>query len=645
MKMDNPKMSDRAKRLTLMAMDAITLPAALWIAVTLRYGEVDVDMMAFWWVFPVVSVCGLCSFYCFDLYRAIVRYIGPSSMLPVFKGVTIAALAASLTAYLTGAVTFPRSAPIIFWFIAILMIGGGRVAVRAYFYGLFNNYLLREPVAIYGAGDAGAQLAVTLLSGTEYMPVAFLDDDKSLRKRTIHGIRVYGTNKLATLIPALGVKRILLAMPSLSTSQRTRVLNNLTELPVEIHTVPHMREILAGAATVGEVKSIDLADLLGRDVVPPDEGLLADAIGGRNILVTGAAGTIGSELCRKILKREPRCLVVFDNSEYGLYNIEAELQELCSERTEIVFLLGSILNRGHLDDVLSTFEINTVYHAAAYKHVPLVEQNIIEGVRNNVVGTWQVASAVADSKAEELVMISSDKAVRPTNVMGASKRMAELIIQGFAAKSAETASRKTYCMVRFGNVLRSSGSVVPLFESQITSGGPVTVTHPDASRYFMTCDEAAELVVQAGAMAEGGEIFVLDMGQPVLIRDLAEKMIHLSGHKVGEEAPSEPESIEIDYIGLRPGEKLTEELVIGEQITGTRHPKIMRANEDGLDWVELESVCSELVGASARADYRMVQQLLEAHVAGYKLADSTVDPALARLQSRDGLGNVTPLKR
>ncbi len=629
-------MSDRMKRTILMVGDVVVLAVALWIAVALRYGDFEMSMTDFWFLFPVASVVGVVSFKRFDLYRAIVRYIGPSSMLPVIQGVTLAAIAVSLTAYLTNSVTFPRSAPIIFWFIGILLVGGGRILVRAYFYGWFKNYLVREAVAIYGAGDSGAQLAIALLNGNDYMPVAFIDDDKQMRRTTIHGIRVHGFSNIEQLVEDYGIKRILLAIPNTANERRRQILNELARLPVHINTVPDINDLVTGKTDQPHIRDIEIGDLLGRDTVPPDEALLIDAIQGKSILVTGAAGTIGAELSRKILARKPSKLVLYDNSEFGLYTLEQELIGDEDSGTEIIVLLGSILNPGHLLNVINSFSVEKVFHAAAYKHVPLVEQNIIEGVRNNVVGTWQVANAVAESNASELVMISSDKAVRPTNVMGATKRLAELIIQGFADQARENATGKKFSMVRFGNVLRSSGSVVPLFESQIMNGGPVTVTHPETTRYFMTCGEASELVIQACAMSVGGEIFVLDMGEPVLIRELAEKMIHLHGRVVGPATDSTDKELVIDihYIGLRPGEKLTEELVIGESITGTRHPKILQAREDGISWQSLETLCEELIGACKAADYLTVKRLLEEYVAGYKMADETYDRGFAQSRQK-----------
>ncbi|MGV0033890.1 MAG: polysaccharide biosynthesis protein [Candidatus Azotimanducaceae bacterium WSBS_2022_MAG_OTU7] len=633
------------KRYVLMSADAFVLPTALWAAIALRYGDLDKGVATFWFLFPVVSVVGVVSFRKLDLYRAIVRYIGPSSMLPVIQGVTLAAIAVSLTAYLANVVTFPRSAPIIFWFIAILMIGGGRIVVRAYFYGWFNNYLVREAVAIYGAGDSGAQLAIALLNGNEYMPVAFIDDNRELRRTTIHGIKVYDSAHIEKLVEDYGIKRILLAIPTATAGRRRQILNDLAQIPVHINTVPDINDLVTGRTRHPQIRDIEIGDLLGRDTVPPDETLLLNAIAGKHILVTGAAGTIGSELSRKILARSPAKLVLYDNSEFGLYRLEQELKGQEGVNTEVVVLLGSILNPGHLLKVINTFDVQKVFHAAAYKHVPMVEQNIIEGVRNNVVGTWLVAKAVEESVASELVMISSDKAVRPTNVMGATKRLAELIVQGFANQARERHTGAKFSMVRFGNVLRSSGSVVPLFESQIQKGGPVTVTHQDTTRYFMTCGEASELVIQASAMAVGGEIFVLDMGDPVFIRELAEKMIHLHGKVAGPASePSVPEDVvDIQYIGLRPGEKLVEELVIGEHTTGTQHSKIMQAREEGIDWPALESLCNQLAAACETADYPTVKDLLETYVSGYKMTDESFDPGFA--QSRQHSSNSATIMR
>lgn len=641
MSIDEKRLSDNAKRAVLMFGDAVLLSVALWAALVLRYGDIYKDVTGFWWQFPVASFFGVAAFFRFGLYRAIVRYIGPSSMLPVIQGVTVAAISVSISAYLAQEISFPRSSPVIFWFIGILLVGGSRIAIRTYFYGLYRNYLTREPVAIYGAGDTGAQLAIALLNDARYSPVAFIDDDRNLRKNTIHGIRVYGAGQLPDLVEKLNIKQILLALPSATAKQRKAVLDRLAELPIHILTVPSFSELISGRASVTQMKEIEIGDLLGRDVVPPDPKLMGHSITGKAVLVTGAGGTIGSELCRKILTLKPGRMVLYDNSEYSLYNIEKELLPLVPADCELVVLLGSILNRGHLAMVLENFSIDTVYHAAAYKHVHMVERNVIEGVRNNVVGTWNVVRAAMQNQVTDFVLISSDKAVRPTNVMGASKRLAELIVQAAAEMSTHT----RYCMVRFGNVLRSSGSVVPLFERQIAEGGPLEVTHKDATRYFMTASEAAELVIQAGALSEGGDVFVLDMGEPVKISELAEKMVHLHGKQVAEGRAAATGEIEIRYIGLRPGEKLIEELIIGEAVAGTSHPKIMKAQEASLPMDEVTRICEDLRNACESADYMHVKETLERHVTGYAMVDSDVDPLLTIEKRKQAGSNIMPFPK
>ncbi|MAI40838.1 MAG: polysaccharide biosynthesis protein [Candidatus Azotimanducaceae bacterium] len=631
--------SDQQKRYFMMVADALILGAALWLAIALRYGDFYKDMSSFWWLFPAVSLVGVVSFIKLDLYRAIVRYIGPSSMLPVIQGVTLSTFAVSIIAYISNAESFPRSAPMIYWFVAIMMVGGGRLIVRAYFYGIFNNYLQREPVAIYGAGESGAQLAITLLNNAEFIPVVFIDDNQSLRRNTIHGIRVYEPAYLSRLVKEFGIKRILLAIPSATFEQRGRILNELSRLPIQISTVPDISQLITGQADVAQIEEIDISDLLGRDMVPPDENLLRDSIEGKSVLVTGAGGTIGSELCRKILKANPKRLVLYDNSEFALYSLEQELLEN-EVKVELVFLLGSVLNKVYIAKVMEDFSVSTVYHAAAYKHVPMVERNIVEGLRNNVLGTWYVAQAAHQNGVDKLVLISTDKAVRASSVMGVSKRLAELVIQGFAALESET----RYCMVRFGNVLGSSGSILPLFRHQIEKGGPVTVTHKEADRFFMTTSEAAELVIQAGAMATDGELFLLDMGDPVRILDFAKKMIHLHGKRVGKPngLENQDDFIDIVYTGLRPGEKLKEELIIGQLVTGTEHPKIMKAREECLSFKTIEEICVSLEQACQNKDYLLLQKLLKQAVPGYILDQESVDSAVKVAEIKGD--NVTVIK-
>ena len=634
------RLSDRSKRVIMMLADAVLLLSALWIAIALRYGDINKDMTPFWWLFLAGTTLGVATLYRLGFYRAVVRYIGPSAMVPVVQGVTVAALALMLGAYVGNVASFPRSAPVIFWFVSIMFIGGSRVLVRAYFYGWQNNYLTREPVAIYGAGDSGAQLAVTLLAGSQYMPVAFIDDDRKLRKSVIHGVRVYDSEHIDQLIEQTGIKQIFLAIPSATVEQRSQILNKLASLPIQVKTVPSFSDLIHGAASVNDVREIEIGDLLGRDAVPAAQDLLESSVKDKSVMVTGAGGTIGSELCQKIVELKPKRLVLYDNSEYALYQIDSELRNIDHE-VELLVLLGSILNEKYVSKVINNFEIDTVYHAAAFKHVPMVESNVIEGVRNNVVGTWNVVKAVASNSVAEMVLVSSDKAVRPTNVMGATKRLGELVVQAYAAESTDT----RYSMVRFGNVLRSSGSVVPLFERQIQSGGPVTVTHKDTTRYFMTASEAAELVIQAGAMAEeGGELFVLDMGEPVSIYDLAVKMIHLHGLALETEATG-GNGVAIEFTGLRPGEKLHEELIIGQSVSGTKHPKIMRAEEEYLEFDALLDLCRNIEEACADADYDMIKTLLEANVSGYKMHASKTDPVMQLDHELRRTDNVTPFTR
>lgn len=615
----------------MMLIDAIVVPFALWVAVVLRYGELYKDLSSFWWLFALSSIICIPAFHKFGLYRAIVRYIGPSSMLPVMQGVTITTIGVFLAAYLTPSTGFPRSAPIIFWFISLLLVGGSRLAVRAYFYGLFNNYLTRENVAIYGAGASGAQLAIALLNDTTYMPVAFIDDNRSLRRSTIHGISVYSSRKIERLVEQLSISQILLAMPSATHAQRQKVLLRLADLPVHIRTVPDFKDIISGEAEVSEIREVDIEDLLGRDAVPPDPELLAANIKDKNVLVTGAGGSIGSELCRIIMTQQPAKLILLDSSEYALYEIERELRKLAKKAEfdiNIVALLGNIQDRNYTLQVMMNLSVQSLYHAAAYKHVPLVEQNIIEGIKNNVLGTYSVVQAAIEAAVESFVFISSDKAVRCTNVMGATKRLSELIIQATAAESDQT----RFCMVRFGNVLASSGSVVPLFHEQIETGGPVTVTHAEATRFFMTISEAAELVVQAGAMTtlnapSAGEqldadLYVLDMGEAVSINELAEKMIQLSGYTVQTDAGGD---IAIEYTGLRQGEKLHEELLIGNEVTGTSHPKIMKAREDYLPRTEMLTLLDRIQQACDNFDYKALEAVIVEGVVGFEAIDGQSD--------------------
>jgi FlaA1/EpsC-like NDP-sugar epimerase len=439
-----------------------------------------------------------------------------------------------------------------------------------------------------------------MLSGSNFEPVAFVDDKRALISRRINGITVHSSVELPHLIRSLGIRRLLLAMPAASRRRRQEILSSLEDLEVHVQSVPELSDVISGRARIDELRDVDVNDLLGRDPVPPIQSLFRSCIEGKSVMVTGAGGSIGSELCRQIIMLSPSKIVLFELSELALYSIDQELRKIVVRlglQTELVPLLGSVHHRQRVRDSMFAFGVQTVYHAAAYKHVPMVEHNMIEGLHNNVVGTWYTAEAAMDASVETFVLISTDKAVNPTNVMGATKRFAELVLQGLQARSPST----RFCMVRFGNVLDSSGSVVPLFREQIKNGGPVTVTHPEVIRYFMTIPEAAQLVIQAGAMGTGGDVFVLDMGQPVRIADLARRMIHLSGLSV-RDSSSPDGDIEIQYTGLRTAEKLYEELLIGSNVAGTEHPRIMRAVEHSLPWARIQELLEDLLIALSNFD-------------------------------------------
>ncbi|WP_460233643.1 polysaccharide biosynthesis protein [Aurantivibrio plasticivorans] len=529
------------------------------------------------------------------------------ALISVGVGVVVSAFVLASSSYFLQAST-PRSVPIIYGFAALFFIGTPRLLVR-------NVVLMlkavrnpsQESVIIYGAGHSGFQLA-SALTGTNYKVVAFVDDNKRLHGKLFRGLTVFNPRKLERLSKQYGISHILLALGNAPRSRRAAILNNLEPLGISIKTMPDMHDVLSGKAKIEDIKDVDVEDLLGRDPVKPIPDLLDACIKGKNVLVTGAGGSIGSELCRQILRLSPKKLVLFEANEYSLYKIEQEISELkknIAMNTSTYSVIGSIQDRNLLEQVFNSFEIQTIYHAAAYKHVPLIEHNVVEGVKNNIFGTWHCAEAAISSNVESFVLISTDKAVRPTNVMGATKRVAELILQALSKRQSDT----RFTMVRFGNVLGSSGSVVPLFRKQIKFGGPVTVTHQDITRYFMTIPEAAELVIQAGSMGMGGDVFVLDMGEPVKILDLAKKMIHLSGLTLRDEKNRDGD-ISISVTGLRPGEKLYEELLIGDNVSGTEHPRIMRAEESSLPWEETSKMIYDFISACDEHNTQRIKSIL-----------------------------------
>ena len=616
------------KKAVLIVSDTIILPSALYVAFVLRFGDLAPVKFEHLWLFIAAPIISIPIFIRLGLYRAVVRYMGDRAIYTIIKGVTLAVIAMAMIALLVVNQyrLIPWSVLGIFWSLSLLYIGGSRLIAREFFQKNQLALDTRERVAIYGAGTTGVELANGLLTGRKYKPVAFIDEKKDLVGTTINNIHVYSSGQLESLLGHLRIKQVLLAVPSASSVRRRAIIQMLEPLPVHVRTIPSLCNLVSGVARVDEIQEVGIPDLLGRDPVPPNEALLEKCVHNKSVMVTGAGGSIGAELCRQILQLKPKRLVLFELSEYALYKTEQELESLkkCASLTqsvEIIPILGSVAHRNRVEAVLRSFQVQTIYHAAAYKHVPLVEHNPTEGVLNNVFGTWHTAEAAMATGVETFVLISTDKAVRPTNIMGASKRLAELILQALAKKDSNT----RFCMVRFGNVLDSSGSVVPLFREQIRRGGPVTVTHTEINRYFMTITEASQLVIQAGAMGEGGDVFVLDMGEPVKIADLAKRMIHLSGLEILDDDHPEGQ-IEIVYTGLRPGEKLYEELLINDEVAGTEHARILRAKELELPWSELSAVLKELEAASAEFNSEKIRSLLENTVAGYQPYCDIVDP-------------------
>ena len=574
-------------------------------------GTAGVDVIA---IFALTAVIAIVVGWNVGLYKSIVRYMGFDLFAAGAKTTIAAAIVGSFVISLLYEPHAPVRWAIAFSGIAFLFICGSRFLARSVLTKR-KARVKRERVIIYGAGAAGAQLAITLLDGDDYLPVAMIDDDSTLQNRRVKGISVYPPHLIGHLLSKFAATRVLLALPSASRRKRRKVLEYLSEHPVHVQTVPEINDLISGQANVDDIRDVDVNDLLGRDPVPPNDALLRASITGKSVLVTGAGGSIGSELCRQILRLGPKTLVLVDISEPALYHVERELRMTIQEyalHIELVPLLGSVHHEHRAREVIRSFEVDTVYHAAAYKHVPIVEHNIFEGIHNNVLGTLHAARAAIDGGADSFVLVSTDKAVNPTNVMGATKRMSELVLQAYNNSGTKT----RFSMVRFGNVLESSGSVVPLFKEQIRRGGPVTVTHRDIIRYFMTIPEAAQLVIQAGAMARGGDVFVLDMGKPVKIIDLAYRMISLMGLTV-RDADNPNGDIAIEFVGLRPAEKLYEELLIGSNVSGTEHPRIMRADEKSLPMSVLDQFLRELSQASQKMDFDRARNVLLSAVEEY----------------------------
>lgn len=604
------------KQLVVVALDFVLALFATWLAYTLRLDALHWPSGAQWWVYLLAPLLSIPLFIRFGLYRAIFRYTGQAALQATGMAIFI------YGCVLTGILLWmqwpmvPRSLGVLQPLIFLFLVGASRALARFWLADLGHTAAqVAGRLLIYGAGTAGVQTAAALRMSHQYALLGFVDDDATKAGRSLNGVPVFAPHDVPQVVAKQGVTDILLALPSATRERRNAILNSLRPLPVHIRTLPGMSDLASGRVTVQDFRELDLEDLLGRDPVPPDTALLARELAAQVVLVTGAGGSIGGELTRQIVLQRPRQLLLLDHNEFGLYSIHQELQGICAAHkldVELVPLLGSVGNPTRLSAIFEAYRPAMVYHAAAYKHVPMVEDNPGEGILNNVFGTLNTARAAMASGVRRFVLISTDKAVRPTNVMGASKRMAELVLQALAIQQSATC----FTMVRFGNVLGSSGSVVPLFRRQLSEGGPLTVTHAEVTRYFMTIPEAAQLVLQAGAMAAGGDVFVLDMGEPVKIMDLARRMVELSGLRV-RDADHPDGDIEITVTGLRPGEKLYEELLIGDNPEPTAHTRIMKAHEDYLAWDDLLPHLTTLRTGAEQADLAQIKTVLQTCVHGY----------------------------
>jgi FlaA1/EpsC-like NDP-sugar epimerase len=625
--------SRQVKQLAVLLADIVMCIMAVWAAYSLRLDTFHLPLNPHqWWPYLIAPILAIPIFWWNGLYRAVFRHSGMAAMRAL-------AIAVSLYAVLFfGVLVFmswpdvPRSIGLLQPLILMLLVGGSRVAARQWLSSLSAGQRRDIPVSrllIYGAGSAGVQIANAIATSHEFKLLGFIDDSRALQGLTINHVPVYAPADLPGLVRQHEITDLLLALPSITRARRNEILNELQPLPVHVRSLPGLTDLAHGRIALADIKDLDVEDLLGRDAVPPDRALLAHSLTGKVVLVTGAAGSIGSELCRQILQEQPARLVLVEHSEFGLYSIHQELQQLCRHiadrggfTVELAPLLANVRDYGRMLEIFRAYQPHTVYHAAAYKHVPLVEHNPAEGIANNVLGTFHTARAAIETGVDRFVLVSTDKAVRPTNVMGASKRLAEMVLQALSAMPAlgfghgNVDNLTRFAMVRFGNVLGSSGSVVPLFRRQIETGGPITLTHADVTRYFMTIPEAAQLVLQAGAMAEGGEVYVLDMGEPVRIIDLARRMVKLSGFTVRDENRPDGD-IAIEVTGLRPGEKLYEELLIGDNPVETPHPRILKAREDFVTWENFRDDLELLQRAVIANDTATLRTLLLKHVSGF----------------------------
>lgn len=627
----------RYKQAVLLIADAVVLPLLFVLAYVVRLGNDPAAIVpASPGLMGAISALGIITLAVAGVYRAVVRAFDEQFLHDLIMAV-VAVVVVLFAVAVSDQMFMPRSIPFMFGFFMFLWVWASRSGIR-----WLVRRILRVPdgvrrVAIYGAGAAGRQLLAALRASNEYRPVAFFDDGKGMAGTTVLGLRVYAGAEFGKVHERLHIDEVLLALPSATRARRREVIARLEPFKVHVRALPGMTQLVGGKISMSDIRDVDITDLLGRDPVPPVQELLQQDIAGKCVMVSGAGGSIGSELCRQIVKNAPSTLLLWEQCEFALYAIEQELKAVAGN-VQVVPVLGSVLHEERMVSLMTAHKVDTVYHAAAYKHVPLVEWNPFEGIMNNAFGTLRSARAAVKAGVSTFVLISTDKAVRPTNVMGASKRLAELSLQALAA---EPGMKTRFCMVRFGNVLGSSGSVVPLFRKQIASGGPVTVTHPDVTRYFMTIPEASQLVIQAGAMGVGGDVFVLDMGESVKIVDLARKMIRLSGMSVKE--PDAPDGdIEIAFSGLRPGEKLYEELLIGSNVSGTTHPRIMRAMENHLPLAEYEEMMTSLREMARAYDVVGLKSTLVKVVEGYVPDMNTM--GVSGISAQES-ANVVPLRQ
>ena len=662
------------KRGVVLALDAVLCVLSVWLAFYLTSGSFMPRAGPAIWPAVVSIALALPVFITSGLYRAIFRYSGLPAMVAVGRAMLLYGLAFAAIFTFWGVDGVPRTVGLIQPILLLLLVGASRAAARVWLGGVYHQQLRKASLPqalIYGAGNAGRQLASAMANSPEIRVVGFLDDDDRLHGHVLHGLPIHNPADLDDVLNGTSITDVLLAMPSVSRQRRNEILNALKPQKVAVRTLPGLSDIATGKVSMSDLRELDIDDLLGREPVKPNGLLLNLNTHNKTVLVTGAGGSIGSELCRQIIKTNPKQLLLVEMNEFALYRIYQELQAtLADERQdvnelvegnepelpavsggpniEIVPLLASVCDEVRMQEIMDTWKPHTVYHAAAYKHVPLVEHNPAEGVRNNVWGTRVCAEAAARNSVRNFVLISTDKAVRPTNIMGATKRLAEMVVQALAEVNAAVAAqggraptaRTAFSMVRFGNVLGSSGSVVPLFRQQIKNGGPITLTHADITRYFMTIPEAAQLVIQAGAMGQGGDVFVLDMGQPVKIIDLARRMVELSGLSVLDELNPDGD-IELSVTGLRPGEKLYEELLIGDNPKPTQHPRIMKANEQYLSWAQLQGKLNALSIAISVNDVPVIRAQLQELVSGYQPSGEVVDWVHMALE-REALAKVIP---